>query len=50
MPHARRSSLPPRRCNGSLARKSIKELLGQKLIRPILTHKSQCVYTRATHT
>jgi len=37
------------KCNGSLARRAVKELLSQKLIRPILTHKSQCVYTRATH-
>merc|ERR1712087_181588 len=35
--------------NGSLARKAVRELLSQKLIRPILTHKSQCVYTRASH-
>lgn len=40
---------PPRRCNGSLARKAVKELLSQKLIRPILTHKHQNVYTRASH-
>jgi len=39
----------PGRCNGSLARRAVKELLSQKLIRPILTHKSQSVYTRATH-
>merc|ERR1712216_37101 len=37
------------KCNGSLARKAVKELLSQKLVRPILTHKSQCVYTRASH-
>merc|ERR1712048_209011 len=35
--------------NGSLARKAVKELVKQNLIRPILTHKHQNVYTRATN-
>merc|ERR1712183_217353 len=35
--------------NGSLARKAVKELVSQKLIRPILTHKHQNVFTRATN-
>ena len=35
--------------NGSLARKAVKELLSKGLIRPILTHKQQCIYTRATN-
>ena len=37
------------KCNGSLARKALKELVAQKLVRPIVTHKQQCVYTRATN-
>merc|ERR1712010_109425 len=36
--------------NGSLARKAVKELLSKNLIRPILTHKHQSIYTRATNT
>merc|ERR1711966_24691 len=32
--------------NGSLARKAVKELLSKELIRPILTHKQQSIYTR----
>eukprot|EP00308_Calcidiscus_leptoporus_P003619 CAMPEP_0119403126 /NCGR_PEP_ID=MMETSP1334-20130426/143226_1 /TAXON_ID=127549 /ORGANISM="Calcidiscus leptoporus, Strain RCC1130" /LENGTH=108 /DNA_ID=CAMNT_0007427067 /DNA_START=505 /DNA_END=831 /DNA_ORIENTATION=- len=36
--------------NGSLARKAVKELVSQNLIRPILTHKHQHIYTRATNT
>merc|ERR1711998_185835 len=35
--------------NGSLARKAVKELLSKNLIRPILTHKHQSIYTRATN-
>jgi len=35
--------------NGSLARKAVRELMSQNLIRPILTHKHQHVYTRATN-
>merc|ERR1719316_1247983 len=35
--------------NGSLARKAVKELVSQNLIRPILTHKHQHIYTRATN-
>lgn len=36
--------------NGSLARKAVKELVSKELIRPILTHKHQAIYTRATNT
>ena len=36
--------------NGSLARKAVKELMSKNLIRPILTHSSQAIYTRATNT
>merc|ERR1719198_2180232 len=36
--------------NGSLARKAVKELVAKNLIRPILTHSSQAIYTRATNT
>merc|ERR1712014_161474 len=36
--------------NGSLARKAVKELLAKNLIRPILQHKQQNVFTRATNT
>merc|ERR1712176_327606 len=36
--------------NGSLARKAVKELISKNLIRPILTHSSQTIYTRATNT
>merc|ERR1712146_36704 len=36
--------------NGSLARKAVKELVSKNLIRPILTHKQQSIYTRATNT
>ena len=35
--------------NGSLARKAVKELIAKNLIRPILTHSSQAIYTRATN-
>merc|ERR1712118_655727 len=35
--------------NGSLARKAVKELASKNLIRPILTHKHQSIYTRATN-
>jgi len=35
--------------NGSLARKAVKELLNKSLIRPILQHKHQNVFTRATN-
>ena len=35
--------------NGSLARKAVKELVSKNLIRPILTHKQQAIYTRATN-
>merc|ERR1719230_689846 len=35
--------------NGSLARKAVKELVSKNLIRPILTHKQQSIYTRATN-
>merc|ERR1739841_324892 len=36
--------------NGSLARKAVKELISKSLIRPVLTHSSQTIYTRATNT
>merc|ERR1719248_61059 len=36
--------------NGSLARKAVKELLSKNLIRPILTHKHQSIFTRITNT
>ena len=36
--------------NGSLARKAVKELISKNLIRPIMTHSSQTIYTRATNT
>merc|ERR1712185_757175 len=36
--------------NGSLARKAVKELVSKSLIRPVLTHKHQSIYTRATNT
>ena len=35
--------------NGSLARKAVKELASKNLIRPILTHKHQSIFTRATN-
>ena len=35
--------------NGSLARKAVRELLSKGVIRPILTHKQQSIYTRATN-
>ena len=35
--------------NGSLARKAVRELVSKNLIRPILTHKQQSIYTRATN-
>lgn len=34
---------------GSLARKSIKELLDKELIRPVCVHGKQGIYTRATN-
>ena len=34
---------------GSLARKAVRELVSKNLIRPILTHKTQAIYTRATN-
>ncbi|KAI8900029.1 ribosomal protein S25 [Globomyces pollinis-pini] len=36
------------RINGSLARAAIKELVAQGIIRPVLLHGSQTIYTRAT--
>ncbi|GIM08217.1 hypothetical protein Vretimale_12301 [Volvox reticuliferus] len=36
------------RINGSLARAAIKELANKGLIKPIVHHHSQLVYTRAT--
>ena len=35
--------------NGSLARKAVKELVSKNLIRPILTHKHQSIYTRSSN-
>merc|ERR1712060_841786 len=35
--------------NGSLARKAVRELVSKNLIRPVLTHKHQSIYTRATN-
>ena len=35
--------------NGSLARKAIKELFDKGLIKDILIHKHQSIYTRATN-
>ena len=35
--------------NGSLARKAVRELLSKNLIRPILEHKQQRIYTRVTN-
>jgi len=35
--------------NGSLARKAVRELVSKNLIRPILTHKHQSIYTRITN-
>merc|ERR1712194_651122 len=35
--------------NGSLARKAVKELISKNLIRPIMTHSAQTIYTRATN-
>ena len=40
----------PNQVNGSLARKAVKELISKSLIRPVLTHSSQTIYTRATNT
>ena len=34
--------------NGSLARKAVKELVSKGLIKPLLTHHSQAIYTRQT--
>jgi small subunit ribosomal protein S25e len=36
------------RINGSLARAAIKELETQGLIKPVLLHGAQTIYTRAT--
>ncbi|ORY96778.1 S25 ribosomal protein-domain-containing protein [Syncephalastrum racemosum] len=36
------------RMNGSLARVAIKELEAQGLIKPLVRHRSQLIYTRAT--
>merc|ERR1711934_1169335 len=36
--------------NGSLARKAVRELVSQGLIRAVLTHKHQSIYTRSTNT
>merc|ERR1711934_133849 len=36
--------------NGSLARKAVRELTAKNLIRPILTHANQQIFTRATNT
>merc|ERR1719160_698622 len=36
--------------NGSLARAAIKELRAKQLIKPIVTHRAQCIYTRVTGT
>ena len=35
--------------NGSLARAALRELCSQKLIRPVVTHSKQAIYTRATN-
>ena len=35
--------------NGSLARKAVRELVSKGLIRPVLTHKHQQIFTRATN-
>jgi ribosomal protein S25 len=35
--------------NGSLARKAIRELFAKGLIKDILIHKQQSIYTRATN-
>ena len=35
--------------NGSLARKAVRELVSKGLIRPVLTHKQQQIFTRATN-
>jgi small subunit ribosomal protein S25e len=36
------------RINGSLARAAIRELAAKGLIRPIIKHSSQVIYTRST--
>ncbi len=36
------------RINGSLARAAIRELVSRGLIKPLVQHHSQMVYTRAT--
>jgi small subunit ribosomal protein S25e len=36
------------RINGSLARAAIRELCNKGLIKPLIAHHSQLVYTRAT--
>merc|ERR1712216_1089037 len=35
--------------NGSLARKAVRELVSKNLIREIMTHKHQSIYTRASN-
>merc|ERR1711998_552459 len=38
------------RVNGSLARRTIKDLMAKGLIRQVSSHSSQAIYTRATNT
>merc|ERR1711907_98860 len=38
------------RVNGSLARRTIKDLMAKGLIRQVSSHSSQCIYTRSTNT
>merc|ERR1711871_117390 len=38
------------RVNGSLARRTIKDLMAKGLIRQVSAHASQSIYTRATNT
>merc|ERR1711988_35811 len=38
------------RVNGSLARRTIKDLMAKGLIRQVSAHSSQSIYTRATNT
>merc|ERR1712188_187360 len=38
------------RVNGSLARRTIKDLMAKGLIRQVSSHSSQSIYTRATNT
>lgn len=35
--------------NGSLARAAIREMVAKDLIRPVVTHQAQLIYTRVTH-